>query len=143
VLPARIHEPRKGEAVAGKVKRPGDQQSRLSLVSKDSTTIAGEPLAYVASPTPEIASAIMTIPPGATTPWMTHPVPTYIYVLEGTLTVAFAEGPPRRFGAGQAFLQARTQWHHGRNDGEGPVRFLAVSIGAREVPGIVHPPPEG
>jgi quercetin dioxygenase-like cupin family protein len=111
------------------------------VVSKDSTTIAGEPLAYLATPTPEISSVIMTIPPGAATPWMTHPVPIYIYVLEGTLTVEFAEGPTLLFAAGQAFLQARTKWHHGRNDGEGPVRFLAVSIGAREVPGIVHPPP--
>ena len=126
--------------MAEKVKRSGGETSRLSLVSKDSTTIAGEPLAYIATPTPEISSAIMTIPPGATTQWMTHPVPTYIYVLEGDLIVEFAEGPPRSFGAGQAFLQARTKWHHGRNDGKGPVRFLAVSIGAREVPTIVHPP---
>ena len=118
-----------------------DEEARLALVSKDSTTIAGEPLAYLTTPTPEVASSIMTIPAGATTQWMTHPVPTYIYVLEGTLTVEFAEGPPRVFGAGQAFLQTRTKWHRGRNDGEGPARFLTVSIGAREVPSILHPPP--
>jgi quercetin dioxygenase-like cupin family protein len=127
--------------VARKVKRSSGEKPRFSLVSKDSTTIAGEPLAYIATPTPEISSTIMTIPAGATTPWMTHPVPTYIYVLEGTLTVELAEGAPRLFGAGQAFLQTRTKWHQGRNDGPGPVRFLVVSIGAREVPGIVHPPP--
>jgi quercetin dioxygenase-like cupin family protein len=110
-------------------------------VSKDSTTIAGEPLAYLATPTPEVSSTIMTIPPGTSTPWMTHPVPIYVYVLEGTLTVVFAEGPPRSFCAGQAFLQARSKWHHGRNDGKDTVRFLAVSLGARETPSILHPPP--
>ena len=115
-------------------------KTRLSPVSKDSTTIAGEPLAYLATPTPEVSSAIMTIPPGTSTSWMTHPVPIYIYVLEGTLTVVFAEGQTRTFGAGEAFLQARTKWHHGRNDGKGTVRFLAVSLGARDVPDILHPP---
>jgi quercetin dioxygenase-like cupin family protein len=109
-------------------------------VSKDSTTIAGEQLTYLATPNPEVSSSVMTIPPGASTPWMTHPVPIYIYVLEGTLTVVFAEGPARSFGAGQAFLQTRTKWHHGRNDGEGTVRFLAVSLGARGVPDVLHPP---
>jgi quercetin dioxygenase-like cupin family protein len=109
-------------------------------VSKDSTTIAGEPLSYLATPTPEVSSSIMTIPPGTSTLWMTHPVPIYIYVLEGTLTVVFADGPPRTFGAGQAFLQARAKWHRGRNDGKVAMRFLAVSLGASGVPDILHPP---
>jgi quercetin dioxygenase-like cupin family protein len=113
----------------------------LSLISKDSASIVGELIAYPSTPSPEISSYIMPIPPGAITQWMTHPVPGYIYVLEGTLTVEFAEdGSRRNFNAGEAFLQARTKWHRGRNDGTGPVRFLAVFCGAKDVPNVLHPP---
>jgi quercetin dioxygenase-like cupin family protein len=116
-------------------------KSDLSLVSMDSASIAGEPVAYPSTPNPEISSYIMPIAPGATTQWMTHPVPAYLYVLEGTLTVEFAEdGSRKEFKAGQAFLQARTKWHRGRNDGNVPVRFLAVFCGAKDVPNVLHPP---
>ena len=103
-------------------------------------TIAGEPLAYPSTPNPTISSYVLTIPPGTVTPWMIHPVPAYLYVLEGTLTVEFVDGTHQEFGAGQAFLQCHTTWHRGRNDGTTPMRFLAVFIGAKDVPNIVHPP---
>jgi quercetin dioxygenase-like cupin family protein len=117
------------------------KKSDLLPVSQDSTTIVGEPLAYLSTPDPEISSYVVPIAPGATTQWMTHPVPAYLYVLEGTLTVEFAEdGSRKSFGAGKAFLQARSQWHRGRNDGSEPVRFLAVFAGAKDVPNVLHPP---
>jgi quercetin dioxygenase-like cupin family protein len=115
--------------------RPG-----MAAVSRDSATIAGEPIAYPGNLVPEISSAIVTIPPGTTTQWMTHPSQGYIYVLEGTLTVEFADGPRKEFQTGQAFLQTRMKWHRGRNDGKGPVRFLAVFFGAKDVPNVLHPP---
>ena len=124
--------------MARKVKGSAREKSELSSVSKASVTIAGEPLAYLATPSPEVSSSIMSIAPGATTHWMTHPAP--IYVLEGALTVEFAEGAPRDFRAGQGFLQSRTKWHRGRNDGPGPARFLAVFFGAKDVPNVLHPP---
>jgi quercetin dioxygenase-like cupin family protein len=112
----------------------------VTEVSKDSTTSAGEPITYLATPHPEISSGIVTIPPGTTTEWMTHPVQGYLYVLEGTLTVEYAEGPRKEFKAGRGFPQARSKWHRGRNDGETPVRFLAVFYGGKDVPNVLHPP---
>jgi quercetin dioxygenase-like cupin family protein len=110
-------------------------------VSTDIKTIAGEPLEYPSSPNPVISSSILTIPPGGVTAWMIHPVQPYLYVLEGTLTVEFAaDGSRQSFKAGQAFLQTRTQWHRGRNDDATPMRFLAVFVGAKSVPVILHPP---
>jgi quercetin dioxygenase-like cupin family protein len=109
-------------------------------VSKDSVTDAGEPIVYLNTPSPEISSAIMTIPEGTTTEWMVHPVQGYIYVLEGTLIVEFADGPRKEFKAGQGFPQARSRWHRGRNDGKGLVRFLAVFFGGKDVPTVLHPP---
>ena len=110
-------------------------------VSTDVKTIAGEPVEYPSTPNPVISSNIITILPGAVTAWMIHPVQPYLYVLEGALTVEFAtDGSRQTFKAGQAFLQTRTHWHRGRNDGTTPVRFLGVFIGAEGVPTILHPP---
>jgi quercetin dioxygenase-like cupin family protein len=103
-------------------------------------TIAGEPLEYPGTAHPEISTEILTIPPGATTQWMTHPVPAYLYVLQGNLTVEFADGQRKQFTAGQAFLQSRETWHRGRNDTSEPVKFLAVFVGSKGVPVILHPP---
>jgi quercetin dioxygenase-like cupin family protein len=110
------------------------------MVSRDSETDAGEPLSYLSTPNPEVSSVILTIPPGGRTEWMTHPVPGYIYVLEGTLTVEFEDGHRLSFKAGQALLQARTKWHRGLNLGSEQMRFLAVFYGAKGVPEVLNPP---
>ena len=103
-------------------------------------TGAGEPLLYPNTPAPVISSKILTIPPGGKSNWMTHPVPAYLYVLEGGLTVEFIDGKRRSYHVGQAFLQSQTQWHRGVNEGEGAVRFLAVFLGGQGIPTILHPP---
>jgi len=110
-------------------------------VSSDATTIAGEPLAYPNTPDPIISSFILPIAPRAVTEWMIHPVPPYIFVLEGTLSVEFAaDGHVKKFKQGEAFLQTRSQWHRGRNDTDQLMRFLVVYVGAKDVPTILHPP---
>jgi quercetin dioxygenase-like cupin family protein len=116
-------------------------EPRMKYISKDSITDAGEPIVYLNTPSPEISSAIMTIPAGTATEWMVHPVQGYVYVLEGTLIVEFADGSRKYFKAGQGFPQARSSWHRGRNDGkEGAVRFLSVFFGGKDVPNVLHPP---
>jgi hypothetical protein len=112
----------------------------MTDISKDSVTDVGEPIVYLNTPSPEISSAIMTIPQGTTTEWIVHPVQGYVYVPEGTLIVEFADGPRKEFKAGQGFPQARSKWHRGRNDGKGVVRFLAVFFGGKDVPNVLHPP---
>jgi quercetin dioxygenase-like cupin family protein len=104
------------------------------------TTTAGEPLLYLSTPNPVISSGIVTLPPGGISRWMVHPVPAYVYVLQGDLTVQFDDGSEKIFHEGQALLQPRAAWHRGRNEGKVPLRFLAVLMGAKEVPGIIHPP---
>ena len=123
------------------VAEQGDKvKASMTDVSKDSVTDAGEPIIYLNTPNPEISSNIVTIPAGTTTEWMVHPVQGYVYVLEGTLIVEFADGARKEFKAGQGFLQARSKWHRGRNDRKGLVRFLAVFFGGKDVPNILHPP---
>ncbi len=120
--------------------QPARVTATMTMVSSDTMTDAGEPLAYLSTPNPEVSSAILTIPPGGKTEWMTHPVPGYIYVLEGTLTVEFEDGHRLTFKAGQAFLQARTKWHRGLNLGSEQMRFLAVFYGAKGIPDVLNPP---
>ena len=122
------------------VKAADRTTAAITDISKDSVTDAGEPIIYLDTPTPEISSSVVTIPPGKTTEWMTHPVQGYVYVLEGTLIVEFADGPRKVFTAGKGFPQARSKWHRGRNDGEGVVRFLAVFFGGKDVPNVLNPP---
>jgi quercetin dioxygenase-like cupin family protein len=104
------------------------------------TTTAGEPLLYLSTPNPVISSDILTVPPGGVTRWMTHPNPEYVYVLQGDLTVQLAGGKEKTFHQGEVLLQPHTVWHRGRNEGKGPLRFLAVSLGSKGVPAILHPP---
>jgi quercetin dioxygenase-like cupin family protein len=124
----------------GTVMASESNKAMLTPVSKDTTTSAGEPLVYLSTANPEISSGIVTIAPGTTTEWMIHPVQGFIYVLEGTITVEYAGGQRKVFKAGQGFPQARSVWHRGRNDGDVPMRFLAVFFGAKDVPNVLHPP---
>jgi quercetin dioxygenase-like cupin family protein len=106
-------------------------------------TIADERLEYPSTPDPVISSAVLSVPIGEVSQWMVHPVPAYLYVLEGTLTVEFEDGREYAFQEGEAFLQCRAVWHRGRNFGSRPVKFLAVFMGSKSVPYILHPPREG
>jgi quercetin dioxygenase-like cupin family protein len=115
-------------------------QTSITMVSKDVATDAGEPVRYLSTPNPEVSSMILSLPPGGKTDWMTHPVPGYVYILEGELTVEFVDGTHVVFKAGQGFLQARAKWHRGVNSGQGQMRFLAVFFGEKDSPVIVNPP---
>jgi quercetin dioxygenase-like cupin family protein len=119
---------------------PATNEVTITMVSKDTTTDAGEPIRYLSTPNPEVSSMTLSLPPGAKTDWMTHPVPGYIYVLEGELTVEFEDGSRVVFKAGQGFLQARTKWHRGLNEGKTTMRFLAVFYGEKGTPVILNPP---
>jgi quercetin dioxygenase-like cupin family protein len=115
-------------------------QVKITAVSRDTTTDAGEPIRYLSTPNPEVSSMILELPPGGKTDWMTHPVPGYLYVLEGELTVEFTDGSHLVFHAGQGFLQARTKWHRGVNNGSSTMRFLAVFFGEKGTPVLLNPP---
>ena len=118
----------------------GEKIDRLPDLVK---TIADERLEYPSTPDPVISSAVLSVSIGEASQWMTHPVPAYLYVLEGALTVEFEDGRQYEFQEGEAFLQCRTMWHRGRNFGSKPTKFLAVFMGSKSVPYILHPPKEG
>ena len=138
-MAAPLTSPAVAQEQANALREPSGAETITPLPDL-TTTSAGEPLLYLDTPNPVISSDILTIPPGGVSRWMTHPVPAYVYVLQGALTVQFMDGKEKTVHEGQVLLQPRAVWHRGRNEGSSTLRFLAVFFGAKDVPDILHPP---
>lgn len=105
-------------------------------VLKSTVTADGDPLA-LPSGTPEIVSVIGTIEPGGRTARHQHPVPVFVYVMEGELEVQTEGGEPRNYKAGDAFLESVGHWHQAFNKAEGQTSILVVFIGEEGKPTTV------
>ena len=80
-----------------------------------------------------LTGQIVEIAPGGQTGRQRHNVPSYIYVLEGTL-VTNSDGGPVGVGgvqyhaAGQSYMDAQGVWHNHTNSGQVPVKYLLLLI---------------
>ena len=99
-------------------------------------TVIGQAIAYPDG-TAKVTAVIVTIPPGGETGWHMHPVPLYVHVLDGAVTVDYGDKGVKTFAAGESILEAMDWPHNGRNDGDRPVRILAVYIGAEGIDNAV------
>lgn len=106
-------------------------------VLRSSETADGDPLSFPEGENVEIISVIGTIEPGGRTPRHQHPVPVYVYVLEGELEVQTEGGEPRTYEKGEAFLESVDQWHQAFNKGSEPTRILVVFMGEQGQPTTV------
>ena len=109
--------------------RAEQQDVKVTAVMKGSKTIGGKQIEYPKTDKAEMASVLIEIQPGKESGRHMHPVPTYVHVLEGTLTVEFEDGSRQTFKAGSGFLEVVNTWHNGKNLGEVPLRFLIVFAG--------------
>jgi quercetin dioxygenase-like cupin family protein len=116
-----------------------EQDATVTAVMKGSRTIGGQNIEYPKTDKAEIASVMIEIQPGKESGRHMHPVPTYVHVLEGTLTVEFEDGSRQPFKAGSGFLEAVNTWHNGKNLGEVPLKFLVVSTGEEGKPNLIRP----
>ena len=87
----------------------------------------------------QIAALLVEIAPGGETGRHQHPVPTFVYVLEGTVTIAHEGHPQVVYTSGQAFLESVNTWHNGRNLGTTPLKLLVVFSGEEGKPNLVRP----
>lgn len=81
-----------------------------------------------------LTGQVVEIAPGGQTGRQRHLVPSYIYVLEGTLTTNSEGGPVGVAGAqyhaaGQSYMDAPGVWHNHTNGGMAPVKYLLLLIG--------------
>ena len=95
----------------------------------DSATVLGQPLSYPTDGTAKVESVLVTMQPGEQTGLHKHPYPTYGYILQGELTVDYANGKSRIYKEGDALLEAVNMYHNGRNTGTQPARILVVFMG--------------
>ena len=80
-----------------------------------------------------LTGQVVEIEPGGQTGRQRHMVPTYIYVLEGTLITNSEAGPIGVAGvqyhaAGQSYMDAPGVWHNHSNSGQTPVKYLLLFI---------------
>jgi quercetin dioxygenase-like cupin family protein len=94
------------------------------------TTIVGEPLHYPTGSPAHVTAAIISLAPGARTSLHRHGVPLFAYILEGEITVDYGDRGKRTYRAGDAVMEAMAVPHYGLDTGRGPVRILAVYMGA-------------
>jgi quercetin dioxygenase-like cupin family protein len=106
-------------------------------VLKSSATADGDAFAYPQSGKPEIVSVIGVVEPGGRTARHQHPVPVYVYLLEGELEVQTEGKEVRHYRAGEAFLESIGHWHQAFNNGKTATKILVVFVGEEGKPTTV------
>jgi quercetin dioxygenase-like cupin family protein len=101
------------------------------------TTVVGEPIRYPTSGPARITASIVTVAPGANTPFHRHPAPLVAYILSGELTVDYGDHGKRVYRKGDALVEAMDVKHRGMNFTAEPVSLLAIYLGAEGTPNVV------
>jgi quercetin dioxygenase-like cupin family protein len=102
---------------------------KTTPVLKTGQTASNQKIEYPKTTQAEIVSVIGELEPGGRTARHQHPVPVFVYVLEGTLTVQAEGGQPREYKPGQAFVEDVNHWHQAFNKASAPVKILVVFTG--------------
>lgn len=111
---------------------------KITPVLKSGQTASKAPIEYPKTGKPEVVSVIGELEPGGRTALHQHPVPVYVYVVEGTLTVQAQGGAAREYKPGQAFLEDVNHWHQAFNKGSAPVKILVVFVGEEGKPTSIN-----
>jgi len=86
---------------------------KVTPLLKTSTSWDGKPIVYPQGQA-EITALIIEVAPGAETGWHEHPVPSFAYVLEGTLEVTRSTGETKLIHAGEVLPEVVNTLHNGR-----------------------------
>ncbi len=81
-----------------------------------------------------VTGSTVELEPGGQTGREQFRVPTYVYVLEGTLTTDYDDGPvgikgSQYHAAGQSFMDRGGWWHNHLNRTDKPVKYLILHLG--------------
>ncbi len=107
---------------------------KTTPVIKSALTRGGMKFAYPNTDKPEIVVVIGELEAGGQTALHQHPVPTVVYVLEGTITVQSQGGPAAEYKAGQAFVEDIKQTHQAFNKTRTAAKILVVYAGEEGKP---------
>ena len=103
-------------------------------VDKD---ILGNAITYPGGDPAQITGIIITMEPGSSNGWHSHPVPTFGYVLSGELTVEYDTGEVKLIGVGDTIVEAQHTPHQGHNRGTEPIKIVVFYAGAEGVPNTI------
>jgi quercetin dioxygenase-like cupin family protein len=107
-------------------------------ILQTTTTVGGQPIQFPQGEG-ELTAVIAEVAPGGQVGRHMHPVPLFVYILEGTLTIDMEKHGTHAFKAGEGFAEIIHSWHNGKNLGDKPVRFLIVFAGRKGTPNLIRP----
>ncbi len=100
--------------------------------------ILGNAISYPNGDPAEITGIMITMAPGDSNGWHSHPVPTFGYILSGELTVEYETGEVKVIGVGDTLVEAQHTAHQGHNRGSEVVKIVVFYAGAKGVPNTVR-----
>jgi quercetin dioxygenase-like cupin family protein len=78
----------------------------------------------------EVTALIVDIAPGESTGWHQHPVPSFAFVVEGTLEITLTDGRAKRMEPGDALSEVTGTMHIGRALSKTPVKIVVFYAGS-------------
>lgn len=117
------------------------QTVKVTQLLKTTTSWNGAPLKYPQGQA-EITSLMVEIAPGGETSWHEHPVPSFGFLLEGTLEVSLADGRKKLLKPGEALAEVIATAHNGRNVGTTPLKLIVFYAGAVDKQPLSVPRPD-
>ena len=110
----------------------------LTTIIQTETTMIGQPIRFPQTDG-QITAVLAEVAPGGQVGRHLHPVPLFVYILEGTLTIDMEKHGVHAFKAGEGLAEIVHTWHNGRNLGDKPCKFLIVFAGQKGTPNLVRP----
>jgi quercetin dioxygenase-like cupin family protein len=109
---------------------PLDQNSAVKVTSLLKTTKAwdGEQIVYPEGQA-EVTALLVEIAPGESTGWHQHPVPSFGFLVEGTLEITLVDGRVKRMEPGEALSEVTDTMHNGRAVSKTPVKIVVFYAG--------------
>lgn len=101
---------------------------------KSGKTADGDTLQYPKTDKPEIVAVTGTIQPNGRTPLHQHPIPVFVYVMEGALEVQTEGKEVRQYKTGDSFIESVNRSHQAFNKGNSPAKILVVFVGEEGKP---------
>ena len=103
------------------------------LMDAQALTALDQPIEYPKKKKAQISSELEVLEPGQESGWRKYRVPTYVYVMEGAISIEYDAGVVKDFPAGSAFVQAKGIWHNVSNKSDARARTLTVMMGAKGI----------
>jgi quercetin dioxygenase-like cupin family protein len=111
---------------------------KLTPILETTTTFTGQPIRFPQGEN-QLVAVLAEVAPGGQVGRHMHPVPLFVYMLDGMLTIEMEGHGTHAFQAGQGFAEVTHTWHNGRNLGDKPARFLIVFAGQKGTPNLIRP----